>query len=171
MTTTYKISSLIELFEKYDTRRWIYHVDANDTKHYVGSWEEIKEQQHIYEFISGDWTIYYYYDHLWFHFIIHNDYINSEESVEIDRETESTAHYGHLLKSWFDNEKQEETEDSQDMDDVDPEDYDESVGFVTSGRGDIGLELRMLKLEDGKVAAILFATNEFLSEVNEYLDD
>ena len=159
----YNLPSLLKLFDSLNSNKWEFV--ANNTQHYVGSWEEIKNKEYVYDLELGAWTIFDYYDHLWFHMIVNNKFLESIGNLDLVRTTEDTDYYGHVDKEWLD----EFEDDGEDWELSSSNDIDNKYGFVTFGRGWINVDLRMLKNENGNVVAILFGTEGFLDDVNEHL--
>ena len=166
--STYKISSLLRLFKNQEdhVHKWNYQVEKSDTKHYVGSFDEIKNKEFHYDLKPGKWTVFSYHDHLSFHMIIHSDHMDSTNSVTLIRSTDDTYKYGHVLASWRDS-----IDEDTDYDSDDDEDWNvhKKVGFLMEIRGDIEIQIRMLKLKNDQIVAILFCTDTFLDDANEYL--
>ncbi len=170
MAYTYKVQSILEFLRKEDEPSEAFQVSEEDNIYCIGTWDEIKEGKEEYELKPGTWVLYDYYDHLWFHFMIHQDHINSSNTLKLDRKTTDTVAYGHVLASWM-----EETKNDMQRNDQSVQEWeitgngaiDIEFGHVTSGRGEIKVELRMLRNKKGQLLAVLYTMEDFL----EYLND
>ena len=172
MTYTYKVQSILQLFNHLDEEPDSFQVSEEDNIYYIGGWDELKDEKEQYELKPGTWLLFDYYDHLWFHFMIHQDHINSPNTLKLDRTTPSAAHYGHVLASWMQDAKKETIDNQELLEEWDlssNHEFDRQYGYVTFGRGEVEVELRMLRNKKGQVLAVLYGTKDFLKDANTYL--